>query len=31
MVDKPKTVTMYKIQVWLRKLHNMEWVEAIRI
>ena len=31
MVDKPKTVTMYKIQVWLRKLHNMEWVEAIRL
>ena len=30
-VDRPKTVTMYKIQVWLRKLHNMEWVEAIRI
>ena len=30
MVDKPKTVTMYKIQVWLTKLHNMEWVEAIR-
>lgn len=30
-VDVPKTVTMYKIQVWLRKLHNMEWVEAIRI
>ena len=29
-VDKPKTVTMYKIQVWLVKLHNMEWVEAIR-
>lgn len=29
-VDKPKTVTMYKIQVWLKKLHNMEWVEAIR-
>jgi hypothetical protein len=28
--DVPKTVTMYKIQVWLRKLHNMEWVEAIR-
>ncbi len=31
MVDVPKTVTMYKIQVWLRKLHNMEWVEAIRL
>jgi hypothetical protein len=31
MIDKPKTVTMYKIQVWLRKLHNMEWVEAIRL
>ena len=30
-VDKPKTVTMYKIQVWLKKLHNMEWVEAIRL
>jgi len=30
MIDKPKTVTMYKIQVWLKKLHNMEWVEAIR-
>ncbi len=30
-VNKPKTVTMYKIQVWLVKLHNMEWVEAIRI
>lgn len=30
MVDTPKTVTMYKIQVWLKKLHNMEWVEAIR-
>ena len=29
--DRPKTVTMYKIQVWLRKLHNMEWVEAIRL
>ena len=29
-VDKPKTVTMYKIQVWLVKLHNMEWVEAVR-
>lgn len=29
-VDKPKTVTMYKIQVWLIKLHNMEWVEAVR-
>ena len=29
-VDEPKTVTMYKIQVWLNKLHNMEWVEAIR-
>ncbi len=29
-IDKPKTVTMYKIQVWLVKLHNMEWVEAIR-
>ena len=29
-VDEPKTVTMYKIQVWLVKLHNMEWVEAIR-
>lgn len=29
-IDVPKTVTMYKIQVWLRKLHNMEWVEAIR-
>jgi hypothetical protein len=28
--DTPRTVTMYKIQVWLRKLHNMEWVEAIR-
>lgn len=28
--DVPRTVTMYKIQVWLRKLHNMEWVEAIR-
>lgn len=28
--DYPKTVTMYKIQVWLRKLHNMEWVESIR-
>jgi hypothetical protein len=28
--DYPKTVTMYKIQVWLVKLHNMEWVEAIR-
>jgi hypothetical protein len=31
MVDTPKTVTMYKIQVWLIKLHNMEWVEAIRL
>jgi hypothetical protein len=31
MIDVPKTVTMYKIQVWLRKLHNMEWVEAIRL
>lgn len=30
-IDVPKTVTMYKIQVWLRKLHNMEWVEAIRL
>lgn len=29
-VDEPKTVTMYKIQVWLVKLHNMEWVDAIR-
>jgi len=29
--DYPKTVTMYKIQVWLIKLHNMEWVEAIRL
>jgi len=29
-IDKPKTVTMYKIQAWLVKLHNMEWVEAIR-
>lgn len=29
-IDKPKTVTMYKIQIWLRKLNNMEWVEAIR-
>lgn len=29
-VNRPKTVTMYKIQVWLVKLHNMEWVEAIR-
>ena len=29
--DYPKTVTMYKIQVWLNKLHNMEWVEAIRL
>jgi hypothetical protein len=28
--EYPKTVTMYKIQVWLIKLHNMEWVEAIR-
>lgn len=27
----PKTVTMYKIQVWLKKLHNMEWVEAIKL
>lgn len=26
----PKTVTMYKIQVWLKRLHNMEWVEAVR-
>lgn len=30
-VDYPKTVTMYKIQVWLVKLHNMEWVDAIRL
>jgi hypothetical protein len=30
-LNKPKTVTMYKIQVWLKKLHNMEWVEAIRL
>ena len=30
-VNNPKTVTMYKIQVWLIKLHNMEWVEAIRL
>lgn len=29
--EYPETVTMYKIQVWLKKLHNMEWVEAIRI
>ena len=29
-IDKPKTVTMYKIQVWLKKLHNMEWVDAVR-
>ena len=29
-VNNPKTVTMYKIQAWLIKLHNMEWVEAIR-
>jgi hypothetical protein len=29
-IDRPKTVTMYKIQVWLVKLHNMEWVDAIR-
>jgi len=29
-IDEPKTVTMYKIQVWLVKLHNMEWVEAVR-
>lgn len=29
-IDKPKTVTMYGIRVWLKKLHNMEWVEAIR-
>lgn len=29
-IDRPKTVTMYKIQAWLIKLHNMEWVEAIR-
>ncbi len=29
-INEPKTVTMYKIQVWLVKLHNMEWVEAIR-
>ena len=29
-INKPKTVTMYKIQAWLIKLHNMEWVEAIR-
>lgn len=30
MIDKPKTVTMYGIRVWLKKLHNMEWVEAVR-
>jgi hypothetical protein len=30
MVDKPKTVTMYRIRVWLKKLYNMEWVEAVR-
>jgi hypothetical protein len=30
MVDKPKTVTMYRIRVWLKKLHDMDWVEAIR-
>jgi hypothetical protein len=29
--EYPRTVTMYKIQVWLIKLHNMEWVEAIRL
>ena len=29
-IDKPETVTMYKIQVWLKRLHNMEWVEAVR-
>ena len=29
-IDKPRTVTMYRIRVWLKKLHNMEWVEAIR-
>lgn len=29
--DKPKTVTMYKIQVWLKRLQNMEWVEAIKL
>jgi hypothetical protein len=30
MKDEPKTVTMYRIRVWLKKLHNMEWVEAVR-
>lgn len=30
-IDRPKTVTMYRIRVWLKKLHNMEWVEAIRL
>lgn len=30
-IDKPKTVTMYNIQVHLKRLHGMEWVKAIRL
>lgn len=28
--DKPKTVTMYKIQVWLKMIQNIAWVRAIK-
>jgi len=28
--ETPKVVTMYKIQVWLKKLDNIVWVKAIR-
>lgn len=28
--EEPKTITMFKIQVWLKRLENIEFVEAIR-
>ncbi len=28
--EEPRTVTMFKIQVWLKRLENIEFVEAIR-